>query len=155
MTRWCAVGFDDGSAHTDFGMSRLEPGGVIPTHIHSFEESFHLVEGEVLLVGEAVEGQPLLLEEEVGVDPHLLPLLQGLEEGRGGLEEEPHPPGEKDEAARLLLEDQAPEVADHRPWKRGGRFSLKARTPSSWSWVWPAWPWRTASRAKASVRERR
>lgn len=66
-TRWCAVGFDDGSAHTDFGMSRLEPGGVIPTHIHSFEESFHLVEGEVLLV--TPEATVHLVAGDYGVIP--------------------------------------------------------------------------------------
>ncbi|WP_169079511.1 cupin domain-containing protein [Microcella alkalica] len=49
-TRWCAVGYDDGAVHTDFGLSRLEPGGRIPTHVHSFEESFHMIEGEALLV---------------------------------------------------------------------------------------------------------
>jgi quercetin dioxygenase-like cupin family protein len=49
-SRWSAVGYEDGAVHTDFGLSKLEPGGVIPTHVHSFEESFNLVEGEVLLV---------------------------------------------------------------------------------------------------------
>jgi quercetin dioxygenase-like cupin family protein len=49
MTRWHAVGEDDGAAHTDFGITRLEPGGSTATHVHSFEESFHLIEGEVIL----------------------------------------------------------------------------------------------------------
>jgi quercetin dioxygenase-like cupin family protein len=49
MTRWRAVGEDDGAAHTDFGITRLEPGGITATHVHSFEESFHLIEGEVVL----------------------------------------------------------------------------------------------------------
>lgn len=48
--RWCAVGYDDGAVHTDFGLSRLEPGGEIPTHVHSFEESINVVEGEVILI---------------------------------------------------------------------------------------------------------
>jgi quercetin dioxygenase-like cupin family protein len=50
LTRWRAVGFEDGASHTDFGISRLEAGGVVPTHVHSFEESFHVLEGEVVLV---------------------------------------------------------------------------------------------------------
>jgi len=50
LTRWSAVGEDDGAAHTAFGMNRLEPGGYAPTHLHSFEKSFHLVEGSVILV---------------------------------------------------------------------------------------------------------
>jgi quercetin dioxygenase-like cupin family protein len=49
MTRWRAVGEDDGAAHTDFGVTRLEPGGSTATHVHSFEESFHVTEGEVVL----------------------------------------------------------------------------------------------------------
>jgi quercetin dioxygenase-like cupin family protein len=49
MTRWRAVGEDDGAAHTDFGVTRLEPGGSAATHVHSFEESFHVIEGEVVL----------------------------------------------------------------------------------------------------------
>ncbi|MFM6974446.1 MAG: cupin domain-containing protein, partial [Agromyces sp.] len=49
-SRWAPVGYENGAVHTDFGLSRLEPGGEIPTHVHSFEESFNLVDGEVLLV---------------------------------------------------------------------------------------------------------
>jgi len=49
LTRWCAVGEADGSTHTDFGINRLEPGGSTATHVHSFEESFHVLEGEVVL----------------------------------------------------------------------------------------------------------
>jgi quercetin dioxygenase-like cupin family protein len=49
MTRWRAVGEEDGAAHTDFGITRLEPGGSTATHVHSFEESFHLIEGEAVL----------------------------------------------------------------------------------------------------------
>ena len=45
LSRWRAVGYDDGASHTDFGISRLEAGGVVPTHVHSFEESFHVHRG--------------------------------------------------------------------------------------------------------------
>lgn len=65
--RWRAVGFEDGAAHTDFGMSRLEPSGAIPTHVHSFEESFHLVEGEVILV--TPEATVHLVAGDYGVIP--------------------------------------------------------------------------------------
>lgn len=50
FTRWAPVGYELGAVHTDFGMSRLAPDGVVPTHVHSFEESFHLLEGAALLV---------------------------------------------------------------------------------------------------------
>ncbi|WP_201780420.1 cupin domain-containing protein [Mycolicibacterium chlorophenolicum] len=36
--------------HSDFGVSRLDPGGAIPAHVHSFEETFYLMDGEVMLV---------------------------------------------------------------------------------------------------------
>lgn len=49
ITRWRAVGEADGAAHTEFGVTRIEPGGSSATHVHSFEESFHVLEGEVIL----------------------------------------------------------------------------------------------------------
>ncbi|HWL02022.1 MAG TPA: cupin domain-containing protein [Microbacteriaceae bacterium] len=49
ITRWRAVGEADGAAHTEFGITRIEAGGSSATHVHSFEESFHVLEGEVVL----------------------------------------------------------------------------------------------------------
>lgn len=49
-TRWSAV--DDtvpGAVHTGFGVCRLEPGGTVPAHVHSFEESVYVLDGEVVL----------------------------------------------------------------------------------------------------------
>jgi mannose-6-phosphate isomerase-like protein (cupin superfamily) len=40
--RWSAVGEDAGAVHTGFGLCTLEPGGVLPTHVHSFEETFYV-----------------------------------------------------------------------------------------------------------------
>lgn len=67
LTRWCAVGYDDGSAHTDFGISRLAPGGAVPAHVHSFEESFHVLEGEVILA--TPEATVRLVAGDYGVIP--------------------------------------------------------------------------------------
>jgi quercetin dioxygenase-like cupin family protein len=67
LTRWCAVGYDDGAAHTDFGISRLVPGGSVPAHVHSFEESFHVLEGEVLLA--TPEATVRLVAGDYGVVP--------------------------------------------------------------------------------------
>ncbi|MGV9194590.1 cupin domain-containing protein [Microbacterium sp. MC2] len=50
LTRWRGVGEADGAAHTDFGITRLAAGGRTATHVHSFEESFHILEGQVVLV---------------------------------------------------------------------------------------------------------
>ena len=49
ITRWRAVGEADGAAHTEFGVTRIEAGGSSATHVHSFEESFHILQGEVVL----------------------------------------------------------------------------------------------------------
>ena len=65
--RWRAVGFADGSSHTDFGITRLAPGGQIPAHLHSFEESFHVLEGQVVLT--TPEATVRLVAGDYGVIP--------------------------------------------------------------------------------------
>ena len=67
MTRWRGVGEDDGAAHTDFGITRLEPGGRTASHVHSFEESFHVLEGEVVLA--TPEATVHLVAGDYGVIP--------------------------------------------------------------------------------------
>jgi quercetin dioxygenase-like cupin family protein len=67
VTRWRGVGEDDGAAHTDFGITRLEPGGRTAAHVHSFEESFHVIEGEVVLV--TPEATVRLVAGDYGVIP--------------------------------------------------------------------------------------
>ncbi|GGH43588.1 cupin domain-containing protein [Microbacterium album] len=67
VTRWRAVGEEDGAAHTDFGITRLARGGRIATHVHSFEESFHVLSGEVLLA--TPEATVHLMAGDYGVIP--------------------------------------------------------------------------------------
>lgn len=67
LTRWAGVGYADGAVHSDFGVSRLEAGGVVPTHVHSFEESFHILEGEVVLA--TPEATVRLVAGDYGVIP--------------------------------------------------------------------------------------
>lgn len=67
FTRWSGAGWEDGAVHTDFGVSRLAPDGVVPTHVHSFEESFHLLEGEAVLV--TPEATVRLVAGDYGVIP--------------------------------------------------------------------------------------
>ena len=43
--RWDPVGEEAGAVHTGFGIGELGPGGEVPAHVHSFEESFFVVEG--------------------------------------------------------------------------------------------------------------
>jgi mannose-6-phosphate isomerase-like protein (cupin superfamily) len=49
LTRWSIVDESHPSAvHTGFTISRLEPGGSIDAHVHSFEESVYVMEGELI-----------------------------------------------------------------------------------------------------------
>jgi len=47
--RWPAVAESEGAVHTGFGICELEPGGWLPGHVHSFEQSFFMLEGEAVL----------------------------------------------------------------------------------------------------------
>lgn len=67
MQRWRGVGEDDGAAHTDFGITRLAAGGSTATHVHSFEESFHILEGAVVLA--TPEATVRLVAGDYGVIP--------------------------------------------------------------------------------------
>ena len=37
------------AVHTGFGISRLAAGGSVPSHVHSYEESLYVIDGEVVL----------------------------------------------------------------------------------------------------------
>ncbi len=67
FTRWSIVNGDTGSVHQEFGICVLEPGGSISPHVHSFEESFYLLEGEV--VCDTAEGSFVLTPGDYGVVP--------------------------------------------------------------------------------------
>jgi quercetin dioxygenase-like cupin family protein len=44
--RWTVVGEAVGAVHTGFAICDLAPGGSVPVHVHSFEESFHVLGGD-------------------------------------------------------------------------------------------------------------
>jgi quercetin dioxygenase-like cupin family protein len=72
FTRWSAVDHETpGAVHTGFGVVVLEPGGSVDTHLHSFEESVHMLEGEV--VCHTAEGSVLLRPGDYGVLPVAAP----------------------------------------------------------------------------------
>ncbi len=61
FSRWSIVDDSHPSAvHTGFTICRLEPGGSIDAHVHSFEESFYVIEGDLTIEtpGEAVRARP-------------------------------------------------------------------------------------------------
>lgn len=67
-SRWSVVDHTTpGAVHTGFGVNHLEPGGAIDQHLHSFEESFYVLSGEVVV--ETVEGAILLGPGDYGVIP--------------------------------------------------------------------------------------
>ncbi len=67
FSRWSVVDEAAGAVHTGFGVCALEPGGAVAAHVHSFEESFHLLEGEVVV--ETAEGAFLARAGDYGLLP--------------------------------------------------------------------------------------
>ncbi len=68
FTRWAAVDHETpGAVHTGFGINHLAPGGSVERHVHSFEESFYLMSGEVVV--DTVEGSVKLRPGDYGVVP--------------------------------------------------------------------------------------
>jgi quercetin dioxygenase-like cupin family protein len=68
FTRWAMVGEHTPAAvHTGFGVCALDPGGAVPPHLHSYEESFYVLDGPVVLL--TTEGSALLRAGDYGVLP--------------------------------------------------------------------------------------
>lgn len=56
-----------GSVQMGFAISRLEPGGEVDTHVHSFEESLYVVEGSLTV--DTPEGSSHLIAGDYGLVP--------------------------------------------------------------------------------------
>lgn len=59
--QWVLVSeVSNGAVHTGFAMGRLDPGGTVSGHVHSFEESVYVTEGELVCEtpGEAFRMRP-------------------------------------------------------------------------------------------------
>jgi quercetin dioxygenase-like cupin family protein len=55
LARRVLIGPDQGAVHTDLAIGQLQPGGWLAPHVHSYEESLYILEGELLvLIGERV-----------------------------------------------------------------------------------------------------
>lgn len=56
FTAWPVVDASTSAVHTAFSLGRFAPGGSLPAHVHSYEESLYVLEGEVVVQtpGEAV-----------------------------------------------------------------------------------------------------
>jgi quercetin dioxygenase-like cupin family protein len=69
--RWSVVNGAAGSVHQEFNLCELAPGGVIDAHLHSFEESFYVLEGR--LVCETEDGAYALVPGDYGFVPVAAP----------------------------------------------------------------------------------
>ena len=69
--RFTAVGEDDHAVHTGFVISELDPGGSIPWHVHSYEDSFYVVTGTTVV--DTAEGSFRLSDGGYGVVPVGMP----------------------------------------------------------------------------------
>jgi quercetin dioxygenase-like cupin family protein len=47
--RWTVVDEGGGAVHTGFGIGEMEPDGRLEWHVHSYEESLYVIDGEVVL----------------------------------------------------------------------------------------------------------
>lgn len=65
------VGEADGSVHTGFGLCELRPDGAVGAHVHSYEESFHVLSGTLIL--DVPDGSYLLDEGDYGLIPTGVP----------------------------------------------------------------------------------
>ena len=66
LRRWSIVDEDTpGAVHTGFAIVELAAGGLIPWHVHSYEDSLYVLEGEVVV--DTGEGANLLRVGDYGV----------------------------------------------------------------------------------------
>jgi quercetin dioxygenase-like cupin family protein len=70
-SRWAMLDESTPAVHTGFGVCTLEPGGSVPPHVHSYEESFYVLDGPVVL--RTTEGSRVLRAGDYGVLPVGLP----------------------------------------------------------------------------------
>ncbi len=62
---WSIVNGEIGSVHQEFNLCKLEPGGSVDAHLHSFEESLYVLEGQ--LICETGDGALALQPGDYGV----------------------------------------------------------------------------------------
>lgn len=77
--RWSIVNRESGSVHQEFNICELESGGSIHAHLHSFEESIYVLEGQ--LICETGDGKFAMEVGDYGIihvaAPHALSNISG------------------------------------------------------------------------------
>ena len=61
----------NGALHTGFRVSKLEPGGWVGAHVHSYEESFYVIDGELIV--DTPEGSVVATAGDYGLIPTATP----------------------------------------------------------------------------------
>ena len=81
IRRWAVVDENvPGAVHTGFVMVELDPGARIPWHVHSYEDSLYVLEGEVVV--DTAEAANLLGPGDYGVNPVGMPhALRNVSDG--------------------------------------------------------------------------
>ncbi|HEX7187153.1 MAG TPA: cupin domain-containing protein, partial [Actinomycetes bacterium] len=49
FSAWSIVDGTTPAVHTGFSLGRLDPGSALPAHVHSYEESLYVIDGEVVV----------------------------------------------------------------------------------------------------------
>lgn len=114
---WSVVDETVGAVHTGFGICGLEPDGSIPARVQSFEESFFVIAGSVVL--QTSEGAVRLLAGDYGLVPVGVPHAwrnEGTVEARWAQMQAPTPRGRlsMDSYAVPALPGQEPVAVDVR-----------------------------------------
>ncbi|GAA4106898.1 cupin domain-containing protein [Actinomadura miaoliensis] len=71
--RWAAVGEHTGAVHTGFAICELDSGASLNAHMHSFEESFYVLEGSAVVA--TPEGSVRVQPGDYGIVPVGVPHL--------------------------------------------------------------------------------
>jgi quercetin dioxygenase-like cupin family protein len=112
FARWNAVGEHTGAVQTGFGICELQPGGGVPAHVHSFEESFHVLAGTPVL--RTPEGTFRLEAGDYGLIPPGMPHTwrnPGEPAARWADMQAPQPRARNDDDTYTLPGEEQPRLA--------------------------------------------
>ena len=78
--RWDVIGEATGAVHTGFAICELDPGGSLPAHAHSFEETFYVLDGEAAVI--SAESSARVSPGDYGLIPVGVPHMWRNDSGR-------------------------------------------------------------------------
>lgn len=78
--RWDVIGEETGATHTGFAICELDPGSSLPAHLHSFEETFYVLDGSAVV--SSAEGSWRVRPGDYGLFPVGVPHLWRNDSGQ-------------------------------------------------------------------------